>query len=324
MNTEAIGGYLELELPRGGTEFHRGALRFQSSRAAFLALLRTCRPTAVWMPWYICESMVEPVMMAGIPIKRYEIDERLRIKSAEPADGEWLLYVNYFGISANNVEDVLDRFPRTRVVIDNAQAFFAEPRECAANLYSPRKFVGVPDGGYLVTDHPVPAPAETDRTSQQRVSHLLQRIDADAETGYAAYTAAEESLKCQEPKGMSKLTQRILAGINYDEIRAKRVANFAYLHEKLRPFNGFPLELDSNNVPLCYPYLGGPVDLQAKLIANRIYTPRYWPEIAADESVPPFEAELARTARFLPCDQRLSFAQLDNVVRHVLNQRNLS
>jgi hypothetical protein len=125
MNTEAIGGYLELELPREGTEFHRGALRFQSSRAAFLALLRTCRPTAVWMPWYICESMVEPVMMAGIPIKRYEIDERLRIKSAEPADGEWLLYVNYFGISGNNVEDVLDRFPRTRVVIDNAQAFFA-------------------------------------------------------------------------------------------------------------------------------------------------------------------------------------------------------
>ncbi|MFM0282481.1 hypothetical protein P0D75_31195 [Paraburkholderia sediminicola] len=324
MNTEAIGGYLELELPREGAEFHRDALRFQSSRAAFLALLRACRPTAVRMPWYICESMVEPVVMAGIPIKRYEIDERLRVKSVTLADGEWLLYVNYFGISGNNVEDVLDRFPRERVVIDNAQAFFAEPRECGANLYSPRKFVGVPDGGYLVTDHPVPAPTEIDRTSQQRFSHLLQRIDADAEAGYAAYTAAEESLKCQEPKGMSKLTQRILAGINYDEVRAKRVANFVYLHEKLGPSNCFPLELNGNNVPLCYPYLGGPADLHAKLIANRIYTPRYWTEIATNESVPPFEAELARTALFLPCDQRLSLTQLDDIARLVLNQRNRS
>ncbi|MFL9897721.1 hypothetical protein PQR71_06040 [Paraburkholderia fungorum] len=268
--------------------------------------------------------MVEPLVMAGIPIKRYEIDERLRVKSVTLADGEWLLYVNYFGISGGNVEDVLGRFPRERVVIDNAQAFFAQPSECVATLYSPRKFVGVPDGGYLVTDRAMTAPTEIDRTSQQRFSHLLQRIDAGAEAGYADYTTAEESLKLQEPKGMSKITQRILGGIDYAAVRTRRVANFAYLHEKLGQSNAFPIELDGNSVPLCYPYLGSPCNLQAELIAKRIYTPRYWPEIVADESVPAFEAELARTALFLPCDQRLSLTQLDNIARLVLGPRNHS
>jgi hypothetical protein len=57
----------------------------------FLALLRAGQRSVVWMPWYICGSMLEPLVMAGIPIKRCELDERLRVKFAEPADGEWLL-----------------------------------------------------------------------------------------------------------------------------------------------------------------------------------------------------------------------------------------
>ncbi|MFM0740385.1 hypothetical protein PQQ51_24350 [Paraburkholderia xenovorans] len=318
MNADAIGGYLELELSRDRTELHRDALRFQSARAALLALLRACRPSAIWMPWYLCESMVEPVLMAGIPIRRYEIDAQLRVKSVTLADGEWLLYVNYFGISGRSVDDVLARFPRDRVVIDNAQAFFAAPRECAATVYSPRKFVGVPDGGYLVTNRAVPEPAEIDLTSSQRFAHLLQRIDAGAESGYADYTTAEESLKRQEPKRMSRLTQRILSSIDYADVRARRVAHFAYLHEKLGHDNAFPVEPADDNVPLCYPYLNNAGHLQAKLISKRIYTPRYWPEIAAGESVPEFEAQLARTTLFLPCDQRLSLTQLDEIAELVL------
>jgi hypothetical protein len=63
---KAIGGYFELELSRGRGEYYPDAYRFQSARAAFLALLQTGQPARVWMPRYLCDSMFEPLRRSGI------------------------------------------------------------------------------------------------------------------------------------------------------------------------------------------------------------------------------------------------------------------
>jgi hypothetical protein len=320
MNREAIGGYFQLELPYGRKEYHSDALRFQSSRAAFLSLLRSQPPTAVWMPWYICDSMIEPLRMSGTTIRRYEIDESLRVKSVDLADGEWLLYVNYFGVCDRNVDDALSRFPRERVVIDNAQAFFARPSDCLATLYSPRKFFGVPDGGYLVTRTPIGLPETVDQSSIHRFSHLLKRLGADAELGYADFVAAEESLNLQEPKRMSALTQRMLTSIDYADARARRADNFAHLCSTLGRHNRFAFDLNGGEAPLCYPFLGAPAELRGELQRRRIYAPSYWPGMAETESMPEFERNLPASLLFLPCDQRLSREQLDYVAQLLLDR----
>jgi hypothetical protein len=314
MKPDAMGGYFGLELPARSDEFHPGAMRFQSARAAFLALLRAHRPTAVWMPWYICDSMLEPLRMTGTRVVRYEIDARLRVFSATPAEGEWLLYVNYFGLCANNVDDVLRRFPRDQVVIDQSQAFFTGPAACLANLYSPRKFFGVPDGGYLTTTQPVPAPMETDDLSFSRATHLLKRPALGAEAGYADYCAAEAGLRMQEPKQMSALTQHILAGIGYAEVRARRAANYAFLDAALGHLNQFAFEGYGDGAPLCYPFLGAPTGSRERLSQERIYTPSYWQDVVDEPAAPEFERTLAGNALFLPCDQRLSRPQLERMV----------
>ncbi|WP_197430294.1 aspartate aminotransferase family protein [Burkholderia savannae] len=306
MTTDAIGGYLQLELPRAPGEHHGDALRFQSARAAFLALISACRPDAVWLPHYICDGMLEPLETAGIPVKRYALDERLRAADTALGPREWLVYVNYFGVCRHQVDDVLRRFPRERVVIDNAQAFFEPPSDCAATLYSPRKFVGVPDGGYLVSRHAIPAPAEIDRDSPRRFMHLLKRTDTGAESGYSDYARAEASLSRQPPRRMSTLTQRLLASVDYAQIRVRRLENFARLHERIGALNHFPFAQEGIGVPLCYPFLGAPDGARARLAAERVYTPGYWPEVAARKIVPAWEAGLAREALFLPCDQRMS------------------
>lgn len=316
----AIGGYLELELPRATATLHDDALCFQSSRAAFLALLRSLRPTAVWLPWYICDAMSEPLRMTGTPVKRYRLDADLRVQSADVAHGEWLVYVNYFGLCARQVDDVLSRFPRECVVIDNAQALFAQPADCLATLYSPRKFLGVPDGGYLVTQQSVDMPEGIDEASLLRCGHLLARLAKDAEAGYADYAAAEESLKQQEPLRMSALTQRLLASIDYDSVRARRVENFAFLHEKLQPYNRFTFHPDEQSVPLCYPFFDAPAGLREALRAQRIYTPTYWPDVATAEGVPNFERDLPVSTLCLPCDQRLTPKDLAPIVQHLLDR----
>ncbi|SAL56798.1 hypothetical protein AWB74_02612 [Caballeronia arvi] len=317
----AVGGYFELELPRARSFLHDDALRFQSSRAAFLALVRSLRPKAVWMPWYICDAMLEPLHMARIPVKRYAIDRQMRPQSVELQQDEWLVYVNYFGLCDRQVDDVLDRFPRDSVVIDNAQALFAQPRDCLATIYSPRKFVGVPDGGYLVTRKHIDMPDASDQTSIQRCAHLLRRIADDAEAGYAAYAAAEESLKHQEPLRMSDLTQRILASIDYDAVRARRVENFIYLHERLQRHNRFAIHFDRDNaVPLCYPLFDAPAGLREELRQQRIYTPTYWPDVAESKDAPEFERTIPASALFLPCDQRLTTGDLEPIVQSVLER----
>ncbi|HDR9100007.1 TPA: hypothetical protein QDB15_003564 [Burkholderia vietnamiensis] len=318
MSADAIGGYAAFELPLNGREYHADALRFQSARAAFLTLLQDRQPTAVWAPWYLCESMTDSLRASGVTCRRYAIGQDFGCPDVELGPGEWLLYVNYFGVCDRHVDSVLERYPRERVVIDNAQAFFAAPRDCLANLYSPRKFVGVPDGGYLIANHPVALPDEIDHASLQRMAHLFKRLDAGAEAGFAAYQAAEASLDRQPPRRMSRLTRRLLATIDYASVRETRRANFSYLHDRLGDRNRLPVALSDASVPLCYAFLGTTETTRDALIAQRIYTPCYWPEVASDDAAPGFEAQLARSALFLPCDQRLDCAQLDEIATRVL------
>ncbi|MBO7933461.1 hypothetical protein J6358_27390 [Burkholderia pseudomallei] len=320
MIDDAIGGYFSLELPDGGRELHPSALCFQSARAAFLALLRAHAPNAVWVPWYLCESMLESLHVSGTSIRRYALASDLSCPTIPLEDGEWLLYVNYFGVCERHVDDVLRRHPPDRVLIDNAHALFSAPRRCLATLYSPRKFVGVPDGGYLVTGMPVPLPEQTDNGSVSRCRHLLTRLEAGAEAGYASYVEAEVSLRLQEPRRMSPLTQRMLASIDYATVRARRAENFRFLHTHLCKINHVAIEVDSDCAPLCYPLIGAPQSMRDAWRAQRIYTATYWPDLRKAPGVPDFERGLPDAALFIPCDQRLSPERLMPLVNPILEQ----
>ncbi|HDR9801806.1 TPA: hypothetical protein QDC55_005996 [Burkholderia cenocepacia] len=320
MSEDAIGGYLALEWPDGRHEWHRDAMRFQSARAGLLALLRARVPSAVWAPWYLCDSMIEPLRAARIPVRRYALNRDLGCPTITLGDDEWLLYVNYFGVCERHVDDTLSRHPRERVVIDNAHAFFSEPRDCLATIYSPRKFVGVPDGGYLVSRVHVPVPEVSDDHSLARCRHLLARLATGAEAGYADFASAEASLQQQEPQRMSTLTQRLLAGIDYDTVRAKRIANFNYLNENLGSRNRLPLVSVPDCAPLCYPFVGAPRGLRDQWRRQRIYSATYWPDLPPDPDMPDFERNLPHDTLFVPCDQRLSPEQLKPLVNQILEQ----
>lgn len=320
----AIGGYFELELPLGTGERYKEAGRYQSASAAFRALLKNERPARVWMPWYICSSMIAALQAEGVPIQRYEIDETLDIKGELPlAKGEWLVYVNYFGVCDRNVDRILTRYSPDQVVIDCAQAFFSAPRRCLATLYSPRKFFGVPDGGYLVTDIEMPFIDEEDDGSVNRCIHLLKRLGSGPEAGYQDYRAAESTLNNQSPRRMSQLTQRILASIDYERARATRSANFLYLHETLGELNSLSIHVEESAAPLCYPFFCAEEGLRERLIAERIYIPVYWPDFCAgDSESPKLEQQLSHDCLALPCDQRYSSEHMDQI-SHLIHEQSL-
>ena len=254
---KAIGGYSELELPIFKSALYPQALGFQSARAAFFALLCLGKPDRVWIPHYICDSMLAPLKEAGIEFSFYSINEQFDIvDELDMRDSDWLLYVNYFGICGGNVDRILAKFNPHQVVLDHSQAFYAPPRECLATIYSPRKFFGIPDGGLLVTKCPVSVPSKIDDGSLSRSSHLLKRLTSSPEFGYADYLKAEQSLCDFEPRQMSYLTRSILESVNFEEARIRRNNNFSLCHEALGHINQLPIDLLNieQTLPLLQPW----------------------------------------------------------------------
>lgn len=318
--SKAIGGYFELELPLEKREKYPEALKFQSARAAFYALLQTTQNVrCVYAPAYICDSMLAPIVAAGKILVLYEIDENFSIKgNISLNDDDLLLYVNYFGICGIVVNEILKQYPPDQIVIDCSQAFYSGPYDCLATIYSPRKFFGVPDGGLLVTKKAPETPAEQDQGSIFRMSHLLQRLAFSAEEGYMYYKAAEESLKDFMPKGMSSLTLRLLEAVDYSEAENKRISNFMSLHNILASSNLLPLG-DINEAPMCYPYLPSKSIDRAFLAKHRIYVPIYWPEVLTRGNSGDFGMKAAGELIAIPCDQRYSEIDINKIAIGLIN-----
>jgi hypothetical protein len=175
------------------------------------------------------------------------------------------------------VERLTEQYGK-QLIVDNAQAFFAEPLDGIDTFYSARKFFGVADGAYLYTDAQLDMELEQDQ-SYQRMSHLLMRADIGAEAGYGEFRKNDDSLIDNPIRLMSNLTEKILCSIDYESVKQLRRSNYMQLDERLSAKNGIHLTMNEDAVPMVYPYLTDDTTLRQRLIANRIYVATYWPNI---------------------------------------------
>lgn len=323
INARSIGGYFELELPQRGKNLYPDAFKYQSARAAFLAVLRAYMPKRVWLPKYICDAMLTPLQMEKIECVWYELDSQMAVSGEVHLEtNDLLVYVNYFGLHNKNVYDLLRRFPSQQVVLDYSQSFFDSPTKAVlATIYSPRKFFGLPDGGLLVSKLTDAVAPEQDKGSIARSLHLLKRLDGSAEEGYADYQLAEQSLSDCEPKQMSRFTERILDSVNYDLVRNIRYENFLYLHLELGNINQFEIDLEEIVAPLCYPFITNDPALRLRMNANRIFVPVYWVD-ALDRVGNEWSEKMIKNLLPLPVDQRYRREDMKRIVS-IIRGRNI-
>ncbi len=309
---EPIGGYFELEF-REGEHYHKNALKLNTARNCFEFVLRARRYKKVYVPYYTCEVMLEPVKKLGIDYEFYSINSYL-----EPAtqtilkEGEAFLYTNYFGLKQDCVKR-LAKVYGDRLIVDNAQAFYAEPIQGIDTFYSARKFFGVPDGAYLYSEKQLEEDWEQD-VSYERMAHLLKRIDLGPELGYQEFCINEGRLCNQGIKTMSKLTERILNGVDYDSPRQTRRQNFLFLDSGLKDSNLIHLDLGDDAVPMVYPYLTEDMSLKKKLIENKVFVATYWPNVMNWCDANDMESYLVRHLVFLPVDQRYTCKDMKTVI----------
>lgn len=309
MRNREIGGFFELEL-REGFHYHKDALALNSARNCLKYVIAARQIRKIYIPAYCCDSLLEPIVCNKINYDYYHLENNFEIEILPKLNkGEHLLYINYYGLKSRYIE-YLHRNYGERLIVDNTQAFYDKPIENVDTFYSPRKFFGVPDGGYLYTTSYIERNLETG-SSLGRFQHLLGRHEGRASQFYTEYLQSEKSLKDQPIKLMSPITSRILRSIDYEKTALIRKRNFEFLRANLE--TKLPDNFESEHfVPMTYPYFNEDQGLRKFLIQSDVYIPTYWRDAISRVSI----SELSLIENFipLPIDQRVHCGDIDRLL----------
>lgn len=313
----AIGGFFELELS-SGKEYHQDAIRLNTGRNAFEYVLLAKNYKKVYLPYYTCSVIMEPINKLGLEYEFYRIDDKLKaLYDFASIDSKGVfVYNNYFGLCDANVNEVASKCKN--LIVDNSQAFFSKPLIAVDTFYSARKFFGVPDGAYLYTDKLLENNLEIDYSSD-RFSHLIGRIESGAEKTYQKFRENDEKLSWQPIKQMSQITQLLLKNINYSKVAETRKKNFQLLHDKLVTKNRLKINIDCFSTPMIYPFLSSNPYLRERLIQNRVFIGQYWPNVLKWCNKDMIEYKIAKDLLALPIDQRYSHKEMKIILKIILD-----
>lgn len=273
--SKEYGGYFELECGRSNP-FHQGGVYLNSARNALRYIIRAYNIKKIALPSYTCPVVWHAVQEEGCHVTFYNVTPDLCPDLAGIGSEEYIVCNNYFGIRTNEIKKIAQKY--SNIIVDNAQAFYA-PSIGLASFYSPRKFFGLPDGGIAIGKSLRVLQLDRDKLSHERCSHLLKRHDLGANDGYRDFSNNDKSLEGLPVQHMSMLTQALMGNIDYDFVATQRQKNYAVLHSALSAHNLINADLGAGEVPLVYPFVIDKPGLREKLIENRIYTARYWPDI---------------------------------------------
>lgn len=320
---KAIGGYFgladcedECELP-----IENGILLNTGRNALEYILTYIPNIKKIYLPVFTCEVVLEPLIRNNIIYDFYSINKDLEIKDdIVLKEDEYIIANNYFGIKDKYIEDLSRKF-NGHLIIDNAQALFAPVLPNIKAFYSARKFVGVADGGFAVGVESKGVSYFKEDDSSLHNSHLIIRRDFGAEAGFKYYQQNETKLDNQPIKGMCRNTRDILCHINYDRVKAIRRKNFEFLHNALGKSNQLNIpQANSFVCPMVYPYYSNQgCELRDRLIKNKIFVARYWPNVLDWCAKDSLEYKLADNTIAIPIDQRYGEIEMKRIIETINN-----
>ncbi|HEY9574008.1 MAG TPA: hypothetical protein VIR32_00535 [Lachnospiraceae bacterium] len=311
-----IGGYYELER-FDKEEYHRGLLALNLGRTALVYAMQKNKADKIYLPYFLCDSVKDICKEQGWDIDYYHIDKNFKPLGLRPLrQREYLYLVNYYGqISDREILALKETYPK--LIVDHVHDFFRRPLEGIISLYSCRKFFGVSDGAYLSMDG-VNEDKELEADySAGRMLHVLGRLERDAGTYYQKMLENADTYHGEQAKKMSKLTQNLLRGIDYDKTKKIREDNYDLLDTYLKKENGKVFYRGQG--PLAYPFYvkdGGRI--KRELAKEKIYIPTYWSNVLKDEGVSDLEKDLAENILPLPCDQRYDAKDMVRLAKSLL------
>jgi hypothetical protein len=312
---KAVGGFFELEIPKKDYSYHGNSIALSNGRACLNLILKHINAQKIWIPFYTCNTLLEPIKNNQIPYRFYSINLNLEpTEEFKLKDNEYFIYINYFGIKSKFIESLINQYS-DRIIIDNTQAFFERENSKIWSFNSARKFFGVPDGAYLYTPYHISVDYE--RNTNLNCNYLFNRLLGKQKQAYQEFIEYEKGLD-DEIKKISILSEYLLANIDYQNIAQKRRYNFNYYHSMFKEINQFNLPLATNAIPSHYPLF-----IKKRIDKNLLYNQNIFIPILWKDTMQrglegfDFEQDLTQKLIALPIDHRYEINDLDYVIGSV-------
>jgi hypothetical protein len=316
-NEWEMGGYLPLELPAGKSYFSdldpELVLEVNTGRTALRYAIESLEVRHVLLPYFYCPDIIQMLRTLDVTLEFYHIGPDLLPVQVDCGPETAIILVNYYGIIGQRLQSLTERF--SKVILDQAHGFYEPPvlRKGVMNVYSCRKFFGVCDGAYLVGQG-ICHPAMEEDISYPRAVHLLKCFETGTNGAYAESKANEAAIGAK-PLAMSRLTRRILEGVDYAAVAERRNRNFRFLQQQFSHIQQLQLT-DLQVVPYAYPLLLDQ-DIHTALVKEKIYTPVLWSQLLDPEWAGTLEQHYSAFLHPLPLDQRYEETQLQRMVQIV-------
>ncbi|MBQ6945440.1 MAG: hypothetical protein IJN43_14115 [Ruminococcus sp.] len=311
-----IGGYFELDkysMPM----LHEGAIALNCGRNTLAYLIEAKGIEKIKVPKFLCDTVREVCEKEKISISFYSITRDFLPEELNLEADEWLYLVNFYGqLDNDTIRGYVEKYER--VIVDHAQAYFQMPLENVDTLYTCRKFFGVADGGILYTDTKLDREIPQDE-SFDRMKFVLGRFERSASEFYAEAASNNDFFADEQIKLMSKLTENLLHGIDYEAVKQKRTRNFEILHEAFGKIN--PLKLTVPQGAFMYPlYLEKGGEIRRKLQAKKIFIPTLWPDVFEHCDESELEYDYAKNILPIPVDQRYDEEDMKYIIKAVFDE----
>jgi dTDP-4-amino-4,6-dideoxygalactose transaminase len=333
MLKKGIGGFFEFEKPTGAGNLleswssGRPVALYENARSALRELIIQEKPNSVWLPAFLCDSLVEAVPKDLR--KFYVVGEKLSpvISSlSKVKEGDMLLGINYFGFLPDN-EFIL-------FVKSNKKIKFVEDcSHCISinskgwgdwRLFSPRKLLGVADGGVLISNNlliQVPIPKLESNLNDLTVwtPNILRYSDVkeiNTSLWHTINQEKERNFKITN-KSITKLSKLILENIDVVPFIKQRIINFNTLKSEL---SNWLINIDRpfESAPFCFPII---IDKNIRdevltyFHSHKIYASIHWKCISSSIEEFPVEHELSKKLISLPCDQRYTEIEMWKIIK---------
>jgi hypothetical protein len=332
-NRKIIGGMFELQVGHVDqiilpTFLQGNHILTINARSAFFLAAKVLAPKTIWFPSYLCDVMIEAANLLPCDIRFFEIGQDLSVTNlnwiSNVSAGDLVIFIDYFGFPADNELIVECQRKKAFVLQDASQALLTSTLSLADFIiFSPRKYLGVPDGGVLKINseldlsHVIIAPPPAKWFLSMLETSISRRM-FDLGVGDQRWFALFQKYEREAPVGfygMSELSKEMLYNsFDYPSIMHKRRENYAYLSKRLGEIALLPGAIPDGEAPLGFPVILEDRDvIRAGLIVEEIFPPIHWDISSVVPTQFRASHKLSQMIMTLPCDQRYDLLDMERI-----------
>lgn len=333
MGEKYIGGFFELAIDYSPNDSisslwnlpENPEYGFQNARSALSALIEILDFELIWIPSYICTSVWDAVMVkTPSQVRFFPVNENLDpdadFLSSNVKSGDIVLAVNYFGRPPSSSFLQFAETSQARFIEDCAQTIDTGIEPWGDwRLFSPRKLMGVSDGGYIIArEKGTNTPKSQHKTHKSYTpweAALKRRENPDDNSMWHAANQIHESSMRTGSESISGFTHIQLQCLDALSIIKTRKENFGTLARNLGHI-AFLQDLEPSYCPS-----GFPITLQEeirdqvrhRLILDGIFPAIHWTDLPSNPKQFSKAHQLSRKILTLPCDQRYDANDMNRI-----------